>query len=517
MNAPSPARPVIEFSRRGACPALSVPMRTGDGLLVRLNPLSAGLPPATLIGLCALAIRHGNGIVEVTARGSFQIRGLTDTSASLLAREVDAMGIAIRTGVPVQTAPLAGLDLSERADPRPLAAAIRAGIDARGLNKRLGPKVSVVIDGGGHSALASVAGDVRLTAIDRATWQMAIGGDAAGATPVGAFGQTEAGEAALTILTAIADRGLTARGRDLAVASFLNDLRSTLPPSVLPDISPTRGEINLSDVNAISGESHGANAIAASVISLTRGKINLSDVNAISGESHEANTIAASVISPPVGEMSGRTEGGAKEHNAPSLHPGTAIPLTDTRHALPIALPFGSSHSQTLIAFLRTAEAQGVAEVRLAPGRQVLLFCASQPSVAALRNEAATLGFITSAADPRAHVAACPGAPACASAYLPARDIALRAAEALGDRLSDTFTLHVSGCAKGCARQEIATLTIVGDEKGAGCVARGTAKDRPLAYTQPDAAVEGLVRVAALLAGDKSSDAGKLAGAFERA
>ena len=160
-------------------------------------------------------IMHGNGIVEVTARGSFQIRGLTDVSAGALAREVDALGIAVRTGVPVQTAPLAGLDLSECADPRPLAAAIRAGIDARGLNDRLGPKVSVVIDGGGHSALASVAGDVRLTAIDRATWQVAIGGDAAGATPIDAFGEIEAGEAALALLIAIADRGMAARGRDL--------------------------------------------------------------------------------------------------------------------------------------------------------------------------------------------------------------------------------------------------------------------------------------------------------------
>ena len=33
------------FSRRGACPALSAPMQTGDGLLVRLNPVAGGLSP----------------------------------------------------------------------------------------------------------------------------------------------------------------------------------------------------------------------------------------------------------------------------------------------------------------------------------------------------------------------------------------------------------------------------------------------------------------------------------------
>lgn len=72
-------------ARRGACPALSAPMSTGDGLLVRLNPTASGLSPKTLMGLCESALRHGNGIVEITARGSFQIRGLTPTSAILLA------------------------------------------------------------------------------------------------------------------------------------------------------------------------------------------------------------------------------------------------------------------------------------------------------------------------------------------------------------------------------------------------------------------------------------------------
>ena len=71
--------------------------------------------------------RHGNGIMEVTARGSLQIRGLTAESAPLLAAEVDALGIAVRTGVPVETGPLAGLDPEEIADPRPLAERIRAG------------------------------------------------------------------------------------------------------------------------------------------------------------------------------------------------------------------------------------------------------------------------------------------------------------------------------------------------------------------------------------------------------
>ena len=49
--------------RRGACPALTAPMQTGDGLLVRLNPVAGGLASKALIGLCESASRHGNGIM----------------------------------------------------------------------------------------------------------------------------------------------------------------------------------------------------------------------------------------------------------------------------------------------------------------------------------------------------------------------------------------------------------------------------------------------------------------------
>src|SRR5262245_24963721 len=107
--------------RRGHCPTLAAPMPTGDGLLAPLNPGASGVSPKALIGLSEAAQRHGNGIIEITARGSLQIRGLTAMSAAQLAAEVDALGIEVRSGVPVETGPVAGLDPDEIADPRPLA------------------------------------------------------------------------------------------------------------------------------------------------------------------------------------------------------------------------------------------------------------------------------------------------------------------------------------------------------------------------------------------------------------
>src|SRR5262244_1882671 len=126
--------------RRGACPGLSAPMATGDGLLARFAPLDC-IPLDAFVALCAAARQHGNGTIEVTARGSLQVRGLTPRSAPAFTATVAALdGV---DGVPVIADPLAGHPLIDSAG---LAAAVRRAIaDARLV---LAPKVSVVVDGG---------------------------------------------------------------------------------------------------------------------------------------------------------------------------------------------------------------------------------------------------------------------------------------------------------------------------------------------------------------------------------
>ncbi|MBX3580665.1 MAG: precorrin-3B synthase [Rhizobiaceae bacterium] len=203
------------FTRRGACPALSAPMKTGDGLLVRLNPVAGGLSPDALTGLCEAALAHGNGIIEVTARGSIQIRGLSEHSAVPFAEAVTELGIAVHTGVPVQTGVLAGLDPTEVTDPTRLVESLRTAIAGAGLEGRLGPKVSVVVDGGGRTALDEVAADVRLTAVSGG-WRVAIAGHAQTARPLAVAGSDDlARDRAITLLSGIAEMGRRARGRDL--------------------------------------------------------------------------------------------------------------------------------------------------------------------------------------------------------------------------------------------------------------------------------------------------------------
>ncbi|PAP94625.1 precorrin-3B synthase [Mesorhizobium wenxiniae] len=415
------------FSRRGACPALSAPMQTGDGRLVRLNPVAGGVSPKSLLGLGESALRHGNGIMEVTARGSLQIRGLTPASARLLAVEVDAMGIAASTGVPVETGPLAGLDPEEIADPRPLAERIRAAIEDAGLAQRLGPKVSVIVDGGGRLTMDAVSADVRLAAmrIDAGVqWLVAVAGDRQNATPLVMVEEDAARDIAVAILRMVAEKGREAHARDLSE-------RQLTSPASWHSFAPAKDRLPLTA--------------------------------------------------------------------APAPSPIGLFPLGGDATALGIGLPFGSMPAQKLIELTQRAFTLGATEIRLAPGRALVFIGLSPTACRSLQQTAATLGFLTDAADPRTRIAACPGAPACASGRIATRDIAETIAAENRDILDSSLTLHISGCAKGCAHPGPAALTLVGGENGAGLVVDGTAKALPAGYRPGYDAARGIGRIAAAI------------------
>jgi precorrin-3B synthase len=87
---------------------------------------------------------------------------------------VNGLGIAMPTGLTVDVGPLAGIDPDELADPRPIADAIRKA--AVPLAARLGPKVSVVVDGRGKIVLDAMQADIRLEAAGGKLWRLSVGG-----------------------------------------------------------------------------------------------------------------------------------------------------------------------------------------------------------------------------------------------------------------------------------------------------------------------------------------------------
>ena len=199
---------------RGACPRLAKPMQTGDGLLARL--VTAGpIPLDAFIGLCAATQEHGNGMMEISSRGSLQVRGLTPVSAPLFAFAVAGLDIELCERAPVLSGPLPD-DPAALIDADVLASSLRRAIAAHEL--RLAPKVSVVIDGGGCLHLDALTADLRLRAIESAEGtrlHVSIAGDAASATPLDLVALDDAIDIAMRILALIATSGPAARAADL--------------------------------------------------------------------------------------------------------------------------------------------------------------------------------------------------------------------------------------------------------------------------------------------------------------
>ncbi len=72
--------PVVQ----GWCPGAHRPMRSGDGLVVRVRPWLGALTPDQARGLAHLAERCGNGRIEITSRANLQLRGVQEATLSPL-------------------------------------------------------------------------------------------------------------------------------------------------------------------------------------------------------------------------------------------------------------------------------------------------------------------------------------------------------------------------------------------------------------------------------------------------
>lgn len=107
-------------------------------------------------------------------------------------------------------------------------------------------------------------------------------------------------------------------------------------------------------------------------------------------------------------------------------------------------LAFGRIEARALAASMRASMASAL---RVTPWRVILLEGASAGPLADLLDDPR---------DPLLHVDACPGAPSCPQATVTTRDLARALAPHVSGRL------HVSGCAKGCARSGSAHVTVTG-------------------------------------------------------
>lgn len=407
--------------RRGTCPGVSEPMLTGDGLLARLMPW-APIPLEALVTLCDASQTHGNGIMEVTQRGSLQVRGLSSASAPAFAQTVAALGLGAEDGPPILTSPLLGLDAQERVDLRALVTALRKELTNHADIASIGPKVSVLIDGGGALHLDNVPADLRLQVSTASRFYLSIAGDAAASTRLGWVEPHQTIPAIVQVLAGIASRGSHARARDFANSADLRTLRASLATLLTDEPLPPTPSPSLQS------------------------------------------------SADPIGT-----------HR-----------LKNGQVARGVALAFGFTEAHRLKRFALAAVRCGATSIRPAPGRALLVIELSGGAAEELAAAAMAEGFVVQPDDERRHVVACAGAPACGSAALATRRLAPDIAKAAGVLLDGTITIHLSGCAKGCAHPAAAALTLVGPDR---IVVQGLAGDTPHGRISPQDFIAGLQRL----------------------
>ena len=223
------AQPASE-RRRGWCPGVRRPMATGDGLLVRLHLLGGRLMADQARTIAGAAREHGNGHLDITARGNLQIRGVSDEAYPGLLALLEREGLAEPEGDGpnrlTAVSPLAGLDPQDHGDPLALAEAIEEGA---GHLDGLPAKFFVAIDGGGAMPLDDIGADLHVVATSE-DYAVAFGN----ATPgdlrwIGTASLARAPEAVLSILAGFADMRLSGRTE----ARRLRDLEPALAEELI--------------------------------------------------------------------------------------------------------------------------------------------------------------------------------------------------------------------------------------------------------------------------------------------
>ena len=406
--------------RRGLCPGIAAPMQTGDGLLARLTP-SAAIPIDAFIALCEASERNGNGIVEITQRGSIQFRGLTPSSASDFARSVTLWGLGDENKPSLLQAPLLGIDAT--ADLMPSIAELRLALSNLPYLDSLGPKVSNLLDGEGALHLDAIPADIRLRWASADDVYVAIGGNAHDAMALGWIRTNQVIAIVDELLSLIAQAGRDARAKHLVDGLHVDELRTRLDCRAAPLLRP---------------------------------------------------------VAEPIG----------------------AHRLKSGQFALGIAPAFGHASSTALRLVAHAAADLGVSHIQPAPGRALLFLELDTKAAHDLAAIAAAENFIVTADDPRRHVFACAGSPACNSAAFSTRDLAPAVAIAAREWLDASTTIHLSGCTKGCAHPAAATLTLAGAGR---LTIDGRAGDEAHATLPSTELIDGLQRLSATLVSEGSS------------
>jgi precorrin-3B synthase len=390
-------------------------MLSGDGLIVRVRPQSATLGLDELAVLVDAAGLFGNGHIDLTRRANLQIRGVSEATLPQLHEVIARLGLL---------------------DDSPDGEAVRNVM----INPLAGIDPAEVLD------VRSIGGELaRLLASEKSLWALPT-----------KFGFIVDGGGLLDLaeqrgdvrLAAIADGPNSAVAVGLEARGGVEWLGSIFPGAA----AAAAIEIGLAFIGVASREKR-------------QRMRDLSD---------EGLASIRSAIGPRLDAL----RENPRNADARLIKRAGLIELGAGRLAVGIAAPFGRVEADQFRMLADAMAAHGVKAIRLSPWRALYAEVPSEQSGQSILVVAASVGLIVDPGDPLLQIEACPGAPGCQSTSLDTRGDGRRLAGLL-PRFGFTGTIHVSGCAKGCAKSGTSDLVLVGAEGRYGLVRNGIAEDSP--------------------------------------
>ncbi|PAX16585.1 precorrin-3B synthase [Vandammella animalimorsus] len=400
---------------RGWCPGAWQPMASGDGLVLRVRPPLGRLSARQGLRLARLAQSHGAGVIELSRRANLQLRGLQAARHPAVLRALAGAGLLDADARQERLRNLVidplwqpGDGLLAMAQALQQALAHSPGLD--GLPAKFGWAIGHA-PAGGRAGSAALPGDLQLLRLApapgqrEAAWWLQIDGQPWALTAPNAAAALDSALVLAQWCAAQAQQRRAQGQHPGRMASLLAHWQARhgqrLPPWPLP--------------------------LA----------VQLPPPSALNTAPSNAQTTAPAA--PP----------------KPGWLPG---------HGLLLAAPLGRIDALALsrlaqaLPLLATAASAGAPMLRITPWRMLLIEAAQPPSAHWLRLAGLddARHWIGHAGDARLRVSACAGAPGCRQALAPTQPLAL----ALAPQVPPGRHLHVSGCAKDCARPKQAALTL---------------------------------------------------------
>lgn len=397
---------------RGSCPSVHRPFAAADGGLARIRVPGGALTAEQAAAVAGAARRHGSGVVEITSRSNLQLRGVPEgarlgpelADAGLLAPNASA-----EDHTNVMASPTAGFDRAELLDVTPLVDEIVrrvGGSDLEGVS----PKFGVLVDGGGEVGLRGRTQDAGLVA-------------------VGVTG----GPARVQVRFALHLAEPIPRQ-----PSFAREL-VLVPPELAADAALAAMRLCAS-----------AGRMGALVERLGRRQV-VEDLEARVGARFDR--VAGSDVLP-----------------WPALLPRPPLGVRPERRRdrvfVDAAAPLGRLDADVLGELAGVASEHGDGRLRLTPWRTVLVPGVPGDAIAAVGARLGELGLSCDRGDPVGSVVACAGSRGCTAGLADTQADGLSLLDLLREAGGASATVHLSGCAKGCAGVRAGDVTLVGTESG---------------------------------------------------